>query len=62
MKSHVVINTIPCSDVEIDFNSIPEHDKNRMCKVLVSAIEKFFQNPEIREDFEKWKKEKEQTA
>ena len=42
MKSHVVISTTPCSDVEIDFNSIPEHDKNQMCKVLVSAIEKLF--------------------
>lgn len=46
-------------DIRVDFDSIPAHDTDTMARILLKAIAKAFENPAVREDFERWKKEKE---
>lgn len=45
-------------DVRVDFDSIPAHETDTMARILLKAIAKAFENPAVREDFERWKKEK----
>lgn len=46
-------------DIRVDFDSIPAHETDTMARILLKAIAKAFENPAVREDFERWKKEKE---
>lgn len=45
-------------DIRVDFDSIPVHETDTMARILIKAIAKAFENPAVREDFERWKKEK----
>lgn len=48
--------------LRIDPDKIPEHETNAMCRVIMAGVKELFKDPEIRADFEKWKRERHAAA
>lgn len=42
----------------IDVSLIPEHEIDQLCRTLLPAVKKLFEDPAVQEDFEKWKAER----
>lgn len=40
--------------ITINLNSLPDHENDRMCRVLSNGIQKFYENPANRKNFEAW--------
>lgn len=40
---------------KIDCSQIPKVEMNNLCRTLVTAAERFFENPENQKRFEAWK-------
>lgn len=40
------------------FAAMPEHQQDAMARTLIGCISRLFENPDIRSDYERWKKEK----
>ena len=38
--------------------AMPEHLQDTMARTLIGCISRLFENPEIRSDYERWKKER----
>ena len=47
--------------VTVDTAAIPSHQIDAMCRTLAASVERFFQNPEVKADFERWQQERRQT-
>lgn len=48
-------------NVKINLNEMPKYQQDAMCKTILSCTKKFFENPEVQADFERWKKERERV-
>ena len=42
----------------IDFDAIPQHDSDAMCRTLICTIDRLLQNPKIKADYDRWKRER----
>ena len=42
------------ASITINLNSLPEHESDRMCRVLLNSMRKFYENPENMKNFESW--------
>ena len=40
---------------KIDFNQLPEHEKDQLCRTVIRAAKNAFKDPAVQEDYEKWK-------
>ena len=40
--------------ITINLNALPEHESDRMCRVLSNSIRKFYENPANLKNFEAW--------
>lgn len=38
--------------------AMPEHEQDAMARTLISSISRLFENPDVKADFERWKREK----
>lgn len=38
--------------------AMPEHEQDTMARTLISCISRLFENPTIKADYERWKREK----
>ena len=43
-------------------STMPTYEANSFIRWLAEATERYFENPSNQEEFEKWKKEREQSA
>ena len=41
--------------------AMPEHQTDAMMRTLIGCVSKLFENPEIKADYERWKKSKKTT-
>lgn len=48
-------------NIAIDWELMPEHDRDAMCRTLIGCINRLFENPKVREDYADWKRKREQT-
>ena len=48
-------------DVSIDIRQVPEHELNYLCASLLEAVRKYFENPDNRRDYERWREEQKET-
>lgn len=46
--------------VEID--AMPEHQQDAMARTLIGCISRLFEDPTVREDYERWKLSRQQGA
>lgn len=40
--------------ITINLNALPDHENDRMCRVLSNGISKFYENPENMKAFKAW--------
>lgn len=43
--------------IKIDLETVPQYQIDTMCRVLTNCLQRAFADPEVREDYERWKKE-----
>lgn len=48
-------------NIAIDWELMPEHDRDAMCRTLIGCINRLFEDPKVREDYADWKRKREQT-
>ena len=48
-------------NIAIDWELMPEHDRDAMCRTLIGCINRLFEDPKVREDYAAWKRKREQT-
>ena len=56
-KQKVVLSWTP-ETAEIQIDQIPKYQIDRMCKTLLECTARFFKDPAVQADFERWKKER----
>ena len=42
----------------VEIAAMPEHQQDAMARTLIGCISRLFENPDIKKDYERWKKEK----
>lgn len=47
--------------VAVNIDSIPEHQTNTMCRVILGCVARIFEDPAVKEDYTRWKKERQQN-
>lgn len=47
-----------CGIPTLDVRTIPQYERQNIARIVFDAVQREFQRPEVREDFERWKKEK----
>lgn len=45
-----------------ELSTMPEYELRRFARWVAEATEAYFENPDVKERFEKWKKERESRA
>ena len=48
-------------NVSIDIRQVPEHELNYLCSSLLEAVQKYFEDPDNRRDYERWRKEQKEA-
>lgn len=56
MKTATLKITDASASVEIA--AMPEHQQDALARTLIGCISRLFENPDIKNDYERWKKEK----
>ena len=52
------VNITPDAHTGIDTNLIPDIDRRNLCSTFLSAIQRFYEDPENRKRFERWMQER----
>lgn len=42
----------------VDLASIPSHQSDAMCRTLIGCVNRLFENPTIKADYERWRRER----
>ena len=50
------------ASASIEIATMPEHQQDAMTRTLIGCISRLFENPDIKNDYERWKKEKYKTS
>ena len=56
------VGTKTPENVAVDFAAIPSHQNEAMCRTLMGCLSRMFENPAVKADYERWKREREQNA
>lgn len=46
--------------VAVDFGAIPSHQTDAMCRTLIGCVNRFFEDPAVKADYERWQRERRQ--
>lgn len=57
-KVAAVLSRTP-EQVQVEINTMPEFEVDRMCSTIIGAVNRFFENPAVKADFERWKQNRE---
>lgn len=60
MKTTLVINAGEPEVINVNCDTMPSHDSNSMCRILINCINRYFEDPKIKAEYDQWKRE--QTA
>ncbi len=44
--------------IEIRAEEIPENESDAICRTILNAMGRVFEDPEVKEDYKRWKKER----
>ena len=53
-----VVQTRTPERVTVDFDAIPSHQTEAMSRTLIGCIERLFQDPAVKADYEAWKQKR----
>ncbi len=54
-KSEQVMTAIPPNALKIDVNSMPKHETDALCRVLLRSVAEAFKNPAFAAEYEAWR-------
>ena len=57
-KIAAVISRTP-EQVQVEINTMPHFEVDRMCSTIIGCVNRFFENPDVQADFERWKQSRE---
>lgn len=57
-KSEQVMTAIPSNALKIDLNSMPKHEIDAFCRVLLHSVAESFKNPDFAAEYEAWRKQR----
>ena len=57
-QQQAVIRTRSPDDVHIDLDELPRHESDTMCRVILGAVKRFFEDPAVRAEYEESKQER----
>jgi len=44
--------------VAVDFDTIPSHQSDTMCRVILGCVSRMFEDPAVKADYIRWQKER----
>jgi len=47
-----------CGIPALDVRTIPQYERQNVAQIVFDAVQREFQRPEVREDYERWKEER----
>ena len=47
-----------CGIPTLDVRTIPQYERQNVAQIVFDAVQREFQRPEVREDYERWKEER----
>lgn len=47
-----------CGIPTLDVRMIPQYERQNVAQIVFDAVQREFQRPEVREDYERWKEER----
>lgn len=57
-KTKTEIASMAPASVHIDFNVMPKHESDSLCRVLARSVKEAFKNPKFAAEYEQWCKER----
>lgn len=54
--------TTPVEDIKIDLDKVPKLEMDSLCRMLVKAMKKHFDDPENMRKFEEWREQYKNAA
>lgn len=57
-----VVQTRTPTTVIVDVNAIPQHQTDAMCRTLIGCVNRIFEDPAVRADYERWQRERQQKT
>ncbi len=49
-------------DVKIDLKAVPDYAMDTLCRIVIGLTRRMFEDPEVRADYERWRKENEELG
>lgn len=40
--------------VSVDWSEMPEYQSDQMCRIVIAAVKRMFQDPRVQEDYQRW--------
>lgn len=53
MQKVVIYEQVP----KMDISKVPQHEVNHLARATLQAVERYFEIPGVKEDYEKWLKD-----
>lgn len=44
--------------VAVEVDALPAHTSDTMCRILIGCVDRIFQDPAVKADYERWKEER----
>ena len=48
--------------VTVEFDKIPAHTSDTMCRILIGCVDRIFQDPPVKADYKRWQQERQQKT
>lgn len=55
-----IVKTRKPETVAVDFDAIPSHQNDAMCRTLIGCVGRLFEDPAIQADYKCWQQERQQ--
>ena len=59
---HRIVVRRTTEQATVVMDTMPDFVLDRMCKTLLGSVDRFFQNPAVQEDYQRWLQEREAEA
>lgn len=57
-KSEQIMTAIPPNALKIDVKSMPKHEIDALCRVLLHSVAEAFKNHDFAAEYEEWRKQR----
>lgn len=57
-----IVATRTPAAVSVDFDAIPAHESDAICRTLIGCVSRLFEDPAIQADYNRWQQERRQKS